>query len=217
MIHIHTHNIYIHIYVQMNFSIGESQKHSEVKQPGTKEYIPYDPIFIKSRDDQTNSDRKQIHAFLGLCVQVGVSRGVTEVSVAMQTPQSSSVMWLDRGTHLRELSSSILSTRACPVVQSCPTLSQLQELYPSRLLCPCDFPGKHTGVGRHFLLQRIFPTQGSNPRLLHLLCWPVSSLPLSRLGSPPKSQTVVWRESKLLSSLLRKQSKPHLCFTKEKF
>ena len=70
----------------MNFSIGESQKHSEVKQPGTKEYIPYDPIFIKSRDDQTNSDRKQIHAFLGLCVQVGVSRGVTEVSVAMQTP-----------------------------------------------------------------------------------------------------------------------------------
>ena len=123
MIHIHTHNIYIHIYVQMNFSIGESQKHSEVKQPGTKEYIPYDPIFIKSRDDQTNSDRKQIHAFLGLCVQVGVSRGVTEVSVAMQTPQSSSVMWLDRGTHLRELSSSILSTRACQVVQSCPTLN----------------------------------------------------------------------------------------------
>ena len=27
---------------------------------------------------------------------------------------------------------------------------------------PWDFPGKSTGVGCHFLLQRIFPTQGSN-------------------------------------------------------
>ena len=29
-----------------------------------------------------------------------------------------------------------------------------------------DFPGKNTGVGCHFLLQVIFLTQGSNPRLL---------------------------------------------------
>ena len=33
---------------------------------------------------------------------------------------------------------------------------------------PWDSPGKSTGVGCHFLLQRIFPTQGSNPHLLHL-------------------------------------------------
>ena len=33
------------------------------------------------------------------------------------------------------------------------------------LLCPWDFPGKSTGVGCHFLLQGIFPTQGSNPGL----------------------------------------------------
>ena len=32
-----------------------------------------------------------------------------------------------------------------------------------RLLCPWDFPGKNTGVGCRFLLQRIFPTHGSNP------------------------------------------------------
>ena len=31
---------------------------------------------------------------------------------------------------------------------------------PSRLLCPRDSPGKNTGVGSHFLLQGIFPTQG---------------------------------------------------------
>ena len=30
---------------------------------------------------------------------------------------------------------------------------------------PWDFPGKDSGVGYHFLLQEIFPTQGSNPGL----------------------------------------------------
>ena len=30
-----------------------------------------------------------------------------------------------------------------------------------------DFPGKNTGVGCHFLLQEIFPTQGLNPGLSH--------------------------------------------------
>ena len=38
---------------------------------------------------------------------------------------------------------------------------------PTRLLCPLNFPGKNTGVGCHFLLQQIFPTQGLNPGLLH--------------------------------------------------
>ena len=37
------------------------------------------------------------------------------------------------------------------------------------LLCPWDSPGKNTGVGCHFLLQRICLTQGSNPHLLNLL------------------------------------------------
>ena len=39
----------------------------------------------------------------------------------------------------------------------------------SRLLCPWDFPGKNTGVDCPFLLEGIFPTQGSNPHLLSLL------------------------------------------------
>ena len=38
---------------------------------------------------------------------------------------------------------------------------------PTRLLCPWDFPGNSTGVDCHFLLQGIFPTQGSNPGLPH--------------------------------------------------
>ena len=31
------------------------------------------------------------------------------------------------------------------------------------LLCPWDFLGKHTGMGCHALLQKVFLTQGSNP------------------------------------------------------
>ena len=38
-----------------------------------------------------------------------------------------------------------------------------QGLWPSRLLCPWDSPGKNTGVGGHSLLQDIFLTQGLNP------------------------------------------------------
>ena len=36
-------------------------------------------------------------------------------------------------------------------------------LQPTRFLCP----GNNTGMGCHSLLQRIFPTQGSNPDFLH--------------------------------------------------
>ena len=56
--------------------------------------------------------------------------------------------------------------------------------WPSRFLCPWDFPGKNPGLGCHVLLQRIFLTQGSNPRLLSLLHWQVGSLSLVPTGKP---------------------------------
>ena len=40
---------------------------------------------------------------------------------------------------------------------------QPRGLKPARLLGPWNFPGKNTGVGCHFLLQGIFPTQELNP------------------------------------------------------
>ena len=55
------------------------------------------------------------------------------------------------------------------------------ELWPTRLLCPWDSPGKIAGVGCHALLQGIFPTQGSNPGLLH--CRQILHC-LSHQGSP---------------------------------
>ena len=53
---------------------------------------------------------------------------------------------------------------------SCSVLSDSLRphgLYPARLLCPWNSPGKNTGVGCHALLQEIFLTQGSNLGLLH--------------------------------------------------
>ena len=52
------------------------------------------------------------------------------------------------------------------VAKSCPTLATPWTI-ALQVLCPWDSPGKNTGVGCHFLLQGIFPTQGSNPGLLH--------------------------------------------------
>ena len=50
------------------------------------------------------------------------------------------------------------------------------------------FSRQDTGVGSHVLLQGMFPTQGSNPSLLHLLHWQADSLPLSHLESPSLSK-----------------------------
>ena len=47
-----------------------------------------------------------------------------------------------------------------------------------------EFLGKNTRVGCYSLLQGIFPTQGSNLHLSHLLHWQENSLPLCYLGSP---------------------------------
>ena len=61
----------------------------------------------------------------------------------------------------------MLSEWVSEVAQSCPTLWDPMDCSLARFLRPWDFPGKNTGVGCHFLLQEIFPTQGLNPGLLH--------------------------------------------------
>ena len=59
--------------------------------------------------------------------------------------------------------------------------SVVSDSLPTRLLCLWDSPGKNTGVACHFLLQGIFPTQGSNPGLLSCR---QTLYPLSHQGSP---------------------------------
>ena len=69
----------------------------------------------------------------------------------------------------------------CICMHACSVMSnslQSRGLWPARILCPWDLPGKNIGVGCHFLLQVIFLTQGWK---LHLLHWQADSLPLCEL------------------------------------
>ena len=77
-----------------------------------------------------------------------------------------SFLWLSNVCAM--LSSSVYPTLCDPMDCSLPGSS-----------IPGDSPGKNTRMDCHALLQGIFPTQGSNPRLLYLLYWQAGSLPLA--------------------------------------
>ena len=57
--------------------------------------------------------------------------------------------------------------RACLVTQSCLTFCNPMDCNPPGSSVHGESSGKNTGVGCHFLLQGIFPTQGLNRHLLH--------------------------------------------------
>ena len=90
-------------------------------------------------------------------------------------------------------------------LQLCPTLCDSIDCSPPGSSAHGNLPGKSTGVGCHFLLQGIFPTQGSNPHLLCRLHWQTGSLPLAPPGKPNAWNTLVhlqripewksWREN----------------------
>ena len=98
------------------------------------------------------------------------------------------------------------------VTQSCLTLCDPMNC--TRLLCPLDFPGNGTDVGCYFLLQGIFPTQGSNPGLLQCRL-----NHLSHQGSPwlsdasfperpgkPRETTYIWLLAKGVRTILETMS-----------
>ena len=58
--------------------------------------------------------------------------------------------------------------------------------------------------GCHALLQEIFPTQISNPRLLCLLHWQAGSLPPTPLGSPHVTFPLIFANSMMYVFQLRK-------------
>ena len=79
-------------------------------------------------------------------------------------------------------------------LQSCLTLCDSMDYRLLGSSVHGDSPGKNTGGGCHALLQGIFPTQGLNPHLLHLLHWYVGSLPLT----PPRKHLYVGRIAYIL-------------------
>ena len=61
-------------------------------------------------------------------------------------------------------------------------------LYPAKLLCPWDSPGKNTAVSCHAFHQGIFLAQGSKPGVSCLLHWQVGCLSLAPTGKPQSSK-----------------------------
>ena len=79
----------------------------------------------------------------------------------------SSVIFLACQTSKIKNNNDNLCAVLCLVTQLCLTLCDLMDCRPPG--SSGDSPGKNTGVGCHAFLQGIFPTQGSNLRLLGLL------------------------------------------------
>ena len=71
-----------------------------------------------------------------------------------------------------------LFVHACLVTWLCPTLCDPMDSSPPGSSVHGDSLGENTGVCFYALLHDIFPTQGSNPCLLH---WQMDSL----LSEPP--------------------------------
>ena len=91
--------------------------------------------------------------------------------------------------------------------ESCSVVSN--SLQPHGLYSPWDSPGQNTGVGSLSLLQGIFPTQGSNPSLLH--CRQIL-YQLSYEGSPDflkKIHTYFHTGSSIAPSSIGGFSSPH--------
>ena len=106
------------------------------------------------------------------------------------------------------------SVCVCLVIQSCPTLCDPVDCSPPGFSVHGDSPGKNTRVDCHALLQGIFPTQGSNPVLLHcrwilyqlshkgiprILEW--VAYPFSRGSSWSRNRTGVWSPALQADSL----------------
>ena len=76
---------------------------------------------------------------------------------------------------------SLQCVRVCAVSQSCSALCDPVDWSPPGFSV-LGVLHKNTGIGYHFLLQGIFPTQGLKLNLQHLLYWQADILPLSHLG-----------------------------------
>ena len=105
------------------------------------------------------------------------------------------------------------------VAQSCPTLCDSMNCSLPGSSDNGDSPGKNIGMGCHALLQGIFPTQGSNPGLLH--CRQIL-YHLSHQGSPKitteaiKRITGVWQGHQRQRQRREMTSTLHfLCFDKK--
>ena len=80
---------------------------------------------------------------------------------------------------------------ACVPAQLCPTTCNPMDCSPPGSSVHGDSPGKNTGVGHHFLLQGIFPAQGSKLHLVRLLHGQVDFFFFFLTAAPPGKPKVL--------------------------
>ena len=83
-------------------------------------------------------------------------------------------------------------------LQSYPILWDPNGLWPTRLLCPWDSPGKNTGMHCQTLLQGIFPNQG----LTHVSMFPALAGRFFTAGATGEAQQLHRQARKILPTLL---------------
>ena len=86
-------------------------------------------------------------------------------------------------------------------------------LQPARLVCPWDSPGNNTGVGCHFLLQGIFPTQGLNRHVFCFVLFLTTKPPGKNWEAPDVLEPYTHSLCSPVHCLLSKAraTKPHPC------
>ena len=92
----------------------------------------------------------------------------TKMSWGWGQRRDSDWLWILRALVRTPIHICVFTSKGCDVcivARSCPTLCD--ACHPPGSSVHRDSPGKNNGVGCHALLQGIFPTQGSNPGLLH--------------------------------------------------
>ena len=121
--------------------------------------------------------------WLASCAASSISLdSVTGLWVTMHVILFSFERWRNRGIKQFVGTANITELMCMLNLLDMPDFAWPHRLLPARLLRPWDVPGKNTGLGCHFLLQWIFPTQGFHLCLLHILHWQAGSLPLGHLG-----------------------------------
>ena len=89
------------------------------------------------------------------------------LSCVPQTKHLTETDYSFRSKGPRATSSLVSVACVCLVTQSSLTLCDPTDSSPSGFSIHGDSPGKNAEMGCHFLLQRIFPIQGSNPGQTH--------------------------------------------------
>ena len=107
------------------------------------------------------------------CLKDSRDRGAWRAKVHGVPKESDTTEWLTPSVHLHMsviipcFPVSHNSRQGKMLVSHVSDSLRSHELWPAKLVCPWNSPGNNTGVGCHFHLQVIFPTQGLNLGLLH--------------------------------------------------